>query len=85
MHLVGQLSNPSPSLKITLEVPRAKVNHGTQASQPAISQRRLGNGVVGRAITRVLTDADRPMRTGEIQVGVERLLRHPVSKQSVSW
>jgi hypothetical protein len=34
---------------------------------------------------RVLGDADEPMRTGEIQAGVERLLGHPVAKESVSW
>jgi hypothetical protein len=51
--------------------------------QPA--QRRLGNGVVQRAVMRVLGDADGPMRTGAVQVGVERLLGYPVVKESVSW
>jgi hypothetical protein len=47
--------------------------------------RRLGNGVVQRAIMQVLGAADEPMRTGEVQAGVERLLGHSVAKESVSW
>ena len=34
---------------------------------------------------RVLSDAAVPMRTGEVQAGVERRLGHPVAKESVSW
>jgi hypothetical protein len=34
---------------------------------------------------RVLGAVDKPMRTGEIRAGVERLLGHPVAKESVSW
>jgi hypothetical protein len=52
--------------------------------RPNISA-RLGNGVVQRAVMRVLGDAAGPMRTGEVQAGVERLLRRPVAKESVSW
>jgi hypothetical protein len=54
-------------------------------AQPQPEQRRLGNGVVQRAVVRVLGDADGPMRTGEVQAGVERLLGRPVAKESVSW
>jgi hypothetical protein len=48
-------------------------------------QRRHGNGVVQRAVIRVLGDANGPMQTGAVHAGVEALLKHPVSKQSVSW
>ena len=48
-------------------------------------QRRHGNGVVQRAVMRVLGDADGPMKTGAVHAGVEALLKHAVSKESVSW
>jgi hypothetical protein len=46
---------------------------------------RLGNGVVLRAVVKVLAAADGPMRGADIHLAVERLLGHPVSKNSVSW
>jgi len=85
VRLVGQLSNPSSRLQSILDLPASRVKLTTARAQPQPEQRRLGNGVVQRAIVRVLGDADGPMRTGEIQAGVERLLGHPVAKESVSW
>jgi hypothetical protein len=41
--------------------------------------------MVRRAIIEVLSSADEPMRTGDIQAQVERLLGRPVGKESVSW
>ncbi|MGP0102005.1 MAG: hypothetical protein ACLPUT_10365, partial [Solirubrobacteraceae bacterium] len=46
---------------------------------------RLGNGVVQRAVVRVLAASAEPMRGTDIHLAVERLLGHPVSKNSVSW
>jgi hypothetical protein len=46
---------------------------------------RFGNGVVQRAVVQVLATAGRPMRTGEVQDGVERLMGRPVAKELVSW
>jgi hypothetical protein len=85
MHLVGQLSNPSPRLQSILDLPASRVKPKTRQAQPQPAQRCLGNGVVQRAVMRVLGDAGGPMRTGEVQAGVECLLGHPVAKESVSW
>jgi hypothetical protein len=46
---------------------------------------RLGNGVVQRAVAKVLAMAGRPMRVAEVHLAVEQLLGHSVSKHSVSW
>lgn len=46
---------------------------------------RLGNGIVKRAIVEVLATADRSMTAADVRVAVEKLLGHPVSKDSVSW
>lgn len=83
--MVGQLSNPSPRLRSILDLSASRVKRRTTqpGSQPA--QRRLGNGVVQRAVMQVLGDAYGPMRTGAVQAGVERLLGHPVAKESISW
>jgi hypothetical protein len=47
--------------------------------------RRLGNGVVKRAVVEVLTTGDRSMTVADVQAGVERLLGEPVSRHSVNW
>jgi hypothetical protein len=85
MHLVGQASNPSSRLQSILDLPASRVT--TRAAQPQsqAASRRLGNDAVQRAVVRVLDDADGPMRTGDVQAGVERLLGHPVAKESTSW
>jgi hypothetical protein len=87
MHLVGvgQLSNPSQGLQSILDLSENRVKPRPSQPQWQPAQRRLGNGVVQRAVMQVLGDADGPMRTGEVQAGVERLLGHPVAKESVSW
>ena len=46
---------------------------------------RLGNGVVQRAVVKVLAAADQPMRLRDIYSAVEDLLGRTVSKESVSW
>ena len=85
MHLVGHLSNPSPRLLSILRLSNRRVKASRRPRLSPQGQRRLGNGVVERAIIRVLTSADAPMRTGDIQASVEHLLGHPVAKESVSW
>jgi hypothetical protein len=83
VHLLGQLSSPSSSLKRVLEAAL-----GTPVRPPAISvlePRRLGNGVVQRAVVEVLAAAGRPMRLSEIRSAVDDLLGQPVSVESVSW
>lgn len=85
MRLVGQLSNPSPGLRSILDLSASRVKRRTTRVQAQPARRRLGNGVVQRAVMQVLGDADGPMRTGEVQAGVERLLGHPIAKESISW
>ncbi len=50
--------------------------------EPAL--RRLGNGVVQRAVVKVLAVARRPMCGQEVRLAVEDLLGHPVSENSIS-
>jgi hypothetical protein len=52
---------------------------------PQVATGRLGNGVVQRAIVKVLASADQPMRLRAIHSAVEDLLGQAVSKESVSW
>ena len=88
MHLVGQLSNPSTALAAVFEA-AAVVRPGPRDSRESIvvapASRRLGNGVVQRAVVKVLATDGRPMRVAEIHLAVEQLLGHSVSKHSVSW
>jgi hypothetical protein len=88
MHLVGQLSNPSGPLATVLEAAGGALRRpaGLQRSiavEPA--SRRLGNGVVQRAVVKVLAVASSPMRDADVHRAVEQLLGRPVSKNSVSW
>ena len=53
--------------------------------EPQVATGRLGNGVVQRAVVKVLVAAGGPMRGADIHLAVERLLGYPVSKHSVSW
>jgi len=50
----------------------------------APENRRAGNGVVQRAVIKVLVEAGRPMDGGEAHRAVEGLLGHPVSRDSVT-
>lgn len=47
--------------------------------------RRLGNGVVQRAVIKTLAASDVPMQLAVIHAAVEGMLGHVVSKESVSW
>jgi hypothetical protein len=57
----------------------------TACPEPQTKVGRLGNGAVQRAVVSALVATDGPMRSAEIHLAVERLLGHPVSKNSVSW
>jgi flagellar biosynthesis/type III secretory pathway ATPase len=46
--------------------------------------RRLGNGVIQRSVLDALAAAGRPMSVDEVQMAVEALLCHPVSRDSVN-
>lgn len=90
MHLVGQLSRLSSSLEVVFDVMEGGMGfpEPPPSPQPIAEEprpRRLGNGVVQRAVVKVLAAAKEPMRGADIHLAVERLLGHPISKNSVSW
>jgi hypothetical protein len=89
MHLVGQLSNPSSGLRTVLDAfpdglrGSCGRSHGPIVPQPVMH--KLGNGVVQRAVVKVLAAADQPLRRADVQAAVEELLGQSVSQDSVSW
>ena len=88
MRLVGQLSNPSASLAVVFEA-AVVVRLGSRELRESVvvelALGRLGNGVVQRAVVKVLAVARRPMCGREVRLAVEDLLGHPVSEHSISW
>jgi hypothetical protein len=85
--VVGQLSNPSAPLSVVLEAASVARRRPAALQGPIaveLALRRLGNGVVQRAVVKVLVVALRPMRGLEVQIAVEDLLGHPVSEHSIS-
>jgi hypothetical protein len=85
--LVGQLSNPSGPLAAVLAGVGA-LRRPAGLQRPIVvepSSRRLGNGMVQRAVVEVLAASNGPMRGADVHQAVERLLGRPVSKNSVSW
>jgi hypothetical protein len=88
MHLVGQLSNPFGPLATVLEAAGGALRRPAGLQRPIAverASRRLGNGVVQRAVVKVLASAAQPMRLSDIHSAVEELLSQVVSKESVSW
>lgn len=87
MHLVGHLSSSSPRLLRILRLSKDHVKPGIAGPRTSLGPvlQRLGNGLIQRAVVEVLARADCPMRTAEIQAGVERLLGYSVAKESVRW
>jgi hypothetical protein len=85
MHLLGRLTNlPAPLAAVFDALPDEPIER-TVRPKPKPATGRLGNGVVKRAIVKVLSATDTPMRRADIHLAVEGLLRHPVSMESVSW
>ena len=85
MHLVGQLSDPSEPLEAVLGwVPDGSATRKREPLGPLHATKRLGNGVVQRALLKAVTSAGRPMGVREAQVAVEALLGHSVSRKSVN-
>ncbi len=87
MRLVGQLSNHSAALAAVFEA-AAVVRPGPRELRESVvvepAWRRLGNGVVQRAVVKVLAVARRSMCGQEVRLAVEDLLGHPVSENSIS-
>ena len=85
MPLVGQHSNPSELLEAVLGwVPDAAGRPRREPVAALPKAKRLGNGVVQRALIKALAMAGRPMGVCEAQVAVEALLGHSVSRDSVN-
>jgi hypothetical protein len=56
----------------------------TVRPEPQLDAGRLGNGVVKRAVAKVLASAQRPLTVLETRAAVVDLLGHPVSKGSIN-
>jgi hypothetical protein len=81
--LLTRLANPAPRVERVLAASLAQGPRRKPPETPASD--RLGNGVVKRAIAKVLAAADEPMRLGDIHQAVGRMLGKPVSYASVEW
>lgn len=66
MHLVGQLSNPSGALEAVFEAVPDGPMSATASPRPQARSGRLGNGVVQRAVVKVLGATGAPMRSSEV-------------------
>ena len=82
-HLVGQLSNPCDALNAVLGSNGGRRQRRSTAVL-APKPRRLGNGVVQRAVLAIMQDGgSRFVR--EVHVAVEKRLCQSVSVHSVNW
>jgi len=84
MRLVGQLSNPSGPLEAVFEALPDEPIKPTARPGPQLDVGRLGNGVVQRAVIKVLASAQRPLTVLEVRAAVVDLLGRPVSKGSIN-
>jgi hypothetical protein len=85
MHLVGQLSNP-PDRWVTgdLEAFPTGVPRRSEPKVVPSRTKRLGNGVVQRAVRRALASRG-PLSLPEVRSAVEEDIGKPVSRHSISW
>jgi hypothetical protein len=85
MHLLEHLSNLSPSQERVLDAFPDGLPERRRPIAPPPPRKRLGNGVVQRAIVRVLAAADEPLSLAAIHQAVEARLGQSVSNASVTW
>jgi hypothetical protein len=86
MHFLGRYSRvPAPLEAIFAALPDEPIKARTAPEPMPVMTGRLGNGEVKRAVIKALADADRPMRAADIHLAIERLLGHPISKNSIGW
>lgn len=86
MHLLGRFTNPSEPLKAIFKaLPDEPIKPSEQPSEPPPVVGRLRSGEVKRAVGKALAAAKGPLSIADIHRGVERMLGHPVSKDSVGW
>jgi hypothetical protein len=81
---VGRLSNPSAALVAVFEALSDEPIKATARPEPQLDVGRLGNGVVQRAVVKVLASARRPLTVLEAHAAVVDLLGRPVSKGSIN-
>jgi hypothetical protein len=84
MHLLGRLTNlPAPLAAVFEALPDEPLEPTEHPALPPETG-RLGNGVVVRAVVKVLAAANGAVRFTDIHLAVEGLLGRSVSKESVS-
>jgi hypothetical protein len=80
MRLSGHYSNPPETLETVLGALRERTSWRRKpATSPSV--KRLGNGVVLRAVVEVMAIQERPMAVAAVRVAVEHCLGHPVSPE----
>jgi hypothetical protein len=85
MHLLGRYTNvPAPLAAIFEALPDEPIQPSAFPAPPLAPTGRLRNGEIKRAAVKVLAAAE-SLPIADIHQGVERLLGHPVSKDSVGW
>jgi hypothetical protein len=84
MHLLGHFSNCPSSLQAVFDALPDEPLEPIELPEPEAETGPLGYGVVQRAVVKVLSAADEPMRRAGIHQAVECLLGHAVSLESVS-
>ena len=86
MRLLGRYTNPSSALQAIFgALPDEPIKPSTVPEPPLTPTGRLGNGEIKRAAVKVLATTTEPLPIADVHQGVERLLGHPVSKDSVGW
>jgi hypothetical protein len=84
MHLLGHLTNPTSSLQAIFNALPDEPLEPTERPTLSPVTGRLGNGVVQRAVVKVLASAQRPLTVLEVRAAVVDLLGRPVSKGSIN-
>jgi hypothetical protein len=86
MHLLERLTNlPAPLAAVFEALPDEPLPPSELPALPTPTTGRLGNGVVQRAVVKVLAAAQRPLTVLEAQTAVADLLGHSVSRGSVNY
>lgn len=86
MHLLGRYTNPSSALQAIFDaLPDEPIEPRVYPALPLVPTGRLRNGEIKRAAVKVIVATTEPLSIAAVHQGVEHLLGHPVSKDSVGW
>jgi hypothetical protein len=87
MQRLGRYTNPSSALQAIFDaLPDEPIKPSVPPPPPLeMPTDRLGNGEIKRAAVKVLAATTEPLSIADVHRGVERLLGHPVLKESVGW